>query len=830
MDSDRVEIAPPALFGRTADLEAVQRHLTTHRVVTMTGPAGCGKTHLAQQVKWEHEHSREWYDTVVWVDLVAVGGKGDQVATRLEVFEELADALGLRTNASLVGVGEASLEPRVVEELATAGECLVVFDNCEHVLEVATGCVISLLGNVPHLRVLATSQRPLRVPGERCYGVAPFSLPDPEDPDAGSSPAVRMLAAHTGDPRFDIESPEYVREYTPELVRLADRVGGLPLALQGVARHVAISSPADVLVQLDRPAALLRLSSDARKTRDSHTRMDRAAEWMWKLADPQVQVAWTRLAALPGSVAWDTAVMVIADPPGSHAVVVDPLDAPEVLAVLVESSILQMRRVAGQARYTMPEVLRAYGQLQLAERGEVELVQAQALRAYEQASENATQTWFSTSELRVLKRWPCDRTNVAWVLDFAMKHDPAAGLRIMIGCMASRGGVYEGRIGNTVREFQKLLSRMPDRSDPALMAQGYGMLGWLLALLGDREGATTAIDTARDYERAGGVDLPEVALSHGIQLWWTGGCPREALQLLRRAVADFGDERPAMRHMARLYAALCAAFSGLTEANGLASIVVQESEARGGQWAQSWASYALMVTWIQRAAQETGAARQRLLDQAHERAADAARLWQRIDDRFSPLWALVGLTWVAAEQRRPRMTAMLLGTAQRVERLTDERITSLAGPKEAMERAAQYARSALSEEAYVQEFERGLESSERVSLDLALAGGELASGDGHEEQHPLPPGIWRIASFLREQGEGEGGLPSNAEIARWAQVSVRTVGTYFTRAYATLGIEGSGQRETLARYVRDWYSRYDAQHGHELKQGHTVTEVSYAFS
>src|SRR5437016_2547093 len=149
-------------FGRAAELVTVKRLLAAHRLVTLTGPAGIGKTRLALRVA--EELAASFADGAAYVGLVGLTDPA-------RVPQAVAAALGLREEP------DRSLPETLVNFLAPRA-LLLVWDNCDHVVDGCRELAAALLNDCPQVRVLATSRRSLRAQGEVLHTVPPFSVPE----------------------------------------------------------------------------------------------------------------------------------------------------------------------------------------------------------------------------------------------------------------------------------------------------------------------------------------------------------------------------------------------------------------------------------------------------------------------------------------------------------------------------------------------------------------------------------------------------------------------------------------------------------------------------
>jgi predicted ATPase/DNA-binding SARP family transcriptional activator len=327
------------LIGRDAELAGVRALLGTSRLVTLTGPGGVGKTRLALAAARDlaSPASPGAFPDGVW--LVELAGVAD-------VAEAVAAVLGVRDDAA------AALTPRLAGALA-GRRMLLVLDNCEHVVAQAAELVSALLRAAPGLRVLATSQDPLRIQGERVWSVPPLA------PEA----AVALFAARAGvEPDADV-------------AEICARLDGLPLALELAATRVRALGVRELADRLDDR---FRLLSAGMRDAPARQRTLRAMiDWSWELLGEAERVVLRRLAAHADGCTLEAAEEVCAEPG------VDVLDT---LARLVDRSLVV--RAAGP-RYRLLESVAAYGAERLREAGEHELIKARHARYYTALAERA---------------------------------------------------------------------------------------------------------------------------------------------------------------------------------------------------------------------------------------------------------------------------------------------------------------------------------------------------------------------------------------------------------------------------------------------------------
>jgi predicted ATPase len=326
-----------ALIGREAELSRLTEALRAHRVVTVTGPGGVGKTSLAMAALQDGQPHGQPGRTVVVCELA-------EVLTGEAVRPAVAARLGVQP---LPG------QPvrRTLLEAADGSELVVLLDNCEHVLEAAAEIADDLAAAGPHVRVLATSREPLGLPPEQVLPLRPLEVPaTADDPRAVDSPAValfaRRAAASSGSFRIDDTSLPYV-------ARICRALDGLPLALEIAAARVRSMSVRDIAHRLERPWSVLRSSS--RRAPQRHRSLRAVFDWSWDLLDAAERRLLTALAVYPGG-----ADLAAATAAGTSAGIAAD-DVLDVLDSLVAKSLLSLRNTHDRTRYVMPETLRAYG-------------------------------------------------------------------------------------------------------------------------------------------------------------------------------------------------------------------------------------------------------------------------------------------------------------------------------------------------------------------------------------------------------------------------------------------------------------------------------------
>jgi predicted ATPase/DNA-binding SARP family transcriptional activator len=369
------QLAPPAhtnlpapltaLIGREEAVLQVSARLGAGRLVTLTGPGGVGKTRLAVEVA--RQQAARYADGVRLVELAAVdqgpGSSGQPVEAQL--VRVISTVLGLDGDA----LGPAEDVEDLVDQLARRlrdRESLLVLDNCEHVIGPVARLTELLLRAAAGLRVLATSREPLEIPGEQLWDVPPLELPEPATSDPvvlSKASAVQLFVtrAAAADAGFQL-STENARAVAAICVRL----DGIPLALELAATRVRAFGVHGVAERLGDRFRLLSAGLRGAPARQQTLRA--VIDWSWGLLTEPERAVLRRLALHPDSCTRQAAEAICS---GAG---VSTVDVSDLLARLVDRSLLVRIDAPGGGRYRLLESVGAYCLERLHESGEFETV------------------------------------------------------------------------------------------------------------------------------------------------------------------------------------------------------------------------------------------------------------------------------------------------------------------------------------------------------------------------------------------------------------------------------------------------------------------------
>jgi non-specific serine/threonine protein kinase len=458
--------------------------------VTLVGPGGVGKTRLALRVA--DFQAADLRDDVISVELGAI-------AEPSLVARALASALQHRDEGSVASDGAA--DP-LIETLGAAigpRDCLILLDNCEHVLDAVAALVDRLLRACPRLRILATSREPIAVDGETVWRVLPLALgeePAPADPaEAGCSDAARLFLdrARAASPQFGL-SPE-----TASVVELiCRRLDGIPLAIELAAARLR-GLPLDAIADsLDNCYGLL--TSGSRTAPARHQTLRALVDWSFDLLTEPERKLFRRLAVFASGFSL-AAAEAVAEIEGRGL---------DLLPRLVEKSLVVLEQQGGQPRFRLLDTLREYAGEKLREAGEEQATRLRYLTWCRRLAERA-EAGLRTAE------------HDAWIARLGQEHD------------------------NLRRAISWGLAESDDDSAPRIV----GALVWFWEVRGHHVEATGYLEQALGLVESGSLATsPEVRarLLNGLALF-TFGCgeyrravayAHEALALCRELGDDWG--------------------------------------------------------------------------------------------------------------------------------------------------------------------------------------------------------------------------------------------------------------------------------------------------
>lgn len=510
-----------SLLGRDDDVASLRELLAEHRLVTVLGSGGIGKTRLALAVA--HAIAGSFPHGVAWVDLSALSGEA-RLATAI------ANAAQLQLSE---GDGLAQLA------LAMVGrQLLLVLDNCEHLVEAAAQFVAALLAGAPGARVAATSLLPLKVAGEQIYRIGPLAVPAPNSTleTARASPAMQLLEqrARALDHTFMVNAGNVA-----DAADLCRRLDGMPLALEMAAARVPTLGLATLRNHLEGRLELLRTTQRGAPARQQTLRA--TLDWSHSLLEPKERAALRRLSVFAGTFGPEAACTVIASDD------IDRVSALDALGGLVEKSLVQPEQ-RDPPRFRLLETTRLYAGEELNASGETDVTLRRYGAAMTAVAEAAESAFWTESDAIWLAHYAPDYGN----LDAAFDH------AIQIG-----DADVAGATGNALRQLDVLrnvhlpIRRRAEAARALLSAAGPRAKALLLNCVAPHSviavTVATRLEAAREavsaWESLGDVPQLYVALALLASQMARSGQHDAARVLLDRALSIEDPEWPPRRRM-----------------------------------------------------------------------------------------------------------------------------------------------------------------------------------------------------------------------------------------------------------------------------------------
>ncbi|WP_051485609.1 ATP-binding protein [Nocardioides sp. J54] len=746
-------------IGRQREQGLARDALRRSRLVTLIGLGGVGKTRLALEVA------------------SAAEGAFDEVC-----FARLADVLepallGHTINTAL-GVRERSARwqlETVVEFLADR-RVLLVLDNCEHLVDAVASLADSLLRSCPGLTVLATSRQVLGLDGEVAVRVPPLSIAASADRDQdGESDAVLLFLdrAQAAVPGLAVTPEE--REQIAELCRLLD---GIPLAIELAAVRLRLLPLGELVA---RTADRFRLLTQGSRTAPPrHQSLRASIDGTYELCTPQEKELWARLSVFSGGFTLGAAETVAADASAADSVL-------DLVAGLVDKSIVTRVLQAGEPRYAMLETIRQYGaerlddeQLDELHRRHREWFAALATRADEE--------WSGPDQVGWLARLRADYPNLRVALQSCLAHDPRLGMRLAVGI--ENFWLAAGFLSEARTWLDSLLTADPAPSVERGRALRLG--AWLAVLQNDHAVVPGLLEEASRIAAA--TDTPVLAAyveqAWGLLAMFQGDLATSTARL-EAAVQDFS-------RLDHLTGEIHTMFE-LGIAHGFAGDVdravewQQRCQELAGRVGESWwRSFSLWAYGIDLWRQGDVAG-------AEEVQRETLRVKRALDDRLGVGVCLEAMSWIAAASGDPVRAGRLMGAADTV-------LRQVGMPIEASHSMFDYHREAQEvlrpddrrvEAAYGEGAAWDVDTAVRFALGEADPTASSAPASAAGERGDAT----RLTRREQEVAELVADGRTNREIAAELFISVRTVEKHVDHILGKFGL--SNRVQLAARMARD---------------------------
>ncbi len=497
LDSTPGNLRPAAtsLIGRNSEVAEIATAVRSRRLVTLTGVGGVGKTRLAIEVA--SRLADEFPDGVWLFELAAVTDPAavpDAVAAILGIIQQPGK-----------GVSEsvaAALEGRVR---------LLVFDNCEHILDAAADLIEAILRQSSTVRIIATSREGLGVVDEQLWPVRSLEV--------GTAVDLFVERARNVSPGFSVDRRDVVSE-------ICRRLDGIPLAVELAASRMSSMTADDIQGRLDHR---FRLLVGSRRGLERHQTLRHAVQWSYDLLDAAEKMLLDRCSVFSGGFELESACAVAGSDDIDDFAVLDLLDA------LVRKSLLVADSSSGHTRFSMLETIRQFAEEQLVARGEADQVraaharhfaerEAEIMALWDSPRQRETSTWFTAelANLRTAFRWAADNDHLT----------EAAAIAIYGTVLGNVGGQYE-----PIGWAEELIEPARAVHHPRLvelyeMASHCWLVGKFEAAVGYGEVGQTVLGNGREY-------MAQLVLAYALGTPYAYvGQPERAVEWYRAVLKD----------------------------------------------------------------------------------------------------------------------------------------------------------------------------------------------------------------------------------------------------------------------------------------------------
>ncbi len=510
-----------SFIGREKEIDELKKLIAEHRLVTLTGSGGAGKTRLALQVA--ADLLRQFSGGVWFVELAPLVDPALVVQTLLSVFKLREDPQAHRT----------SLE--ILQDYLRSKSALLILDNCEHLIEACAQVSESLLRACPKLKILPSSREALGIPGEIPYRVPSLKTPTPAEllHFVGLETPLEIDSIRLFVERGTTTKPDFrlTKENTPFVAQICSRLDGIPLAIELAAARVKVLSPEQIASRLDDRFRLL--TGGARTALPRQQTLRAMIDWSYSLLSDPEKMVFRRLAVFTGGWTLEAAEFVCGE----------GRDGPDILDLmsrLVDKSLVIGEESNGEIRYHRLETIRQYSLERFFETEEVEAIRDRHLAYYVQYSEEIERGLQRPGRRLWVYRSELEQENLQTAIEWGLNRDPESSVRIAASMIfgISFGG-YSVRVFSWLRDRMSAMESTLPVLPPALRAKSLDALAFIsfsvgreldaydyaeqsIALyrqLDDKSGLASALLIASlSLESVGKLDQAETSLKEALAL------------------------------------------------------------------------------------------------------------------------------------------------------------------------------------------------------------------------------------------------------------------------------------------------------------------------
>ncbi|MBN1953075.1 MAG: hypothetical protein JW801_17855 [Bacteroidales bacterium] len=443
-------------IGREKEMETVKDLISGHRLVTLTGAGGCGKTRLSIEVASKMVPA--FKDGVWFVSLAPISNES-------RVVREISEALAIKE------VPGQSLMDTIIETIKDQ-KLMIILDNCEHLIRTCAEVSGQLIQSTSHLKILATSRESMGITGEKVWRVPSLTLLDPKAiidlESVRKSEAVMLFndRARLNNPEFELAT-----DNVTEVVTICNKVDGIPLAVELVASRTRHMDPKMILERFaDRFDKVS--SSDPRASERQQT-LQATIEWSYNLLSDSEKLLFTRLSVFSGGFDLSAAEKVCSNDQLPREIILDTLSK------LVDRSLVYtVKSAATSMRYNCLETLRQFAHQVIRKRNEEVTLKKSHLQYYQALTEEAYQQQYE-EQLKWSGKLDAEEDNILTALDWAKMND-SGGFQVLTSRL-SWYWLFKSKIvlGRSYLETA-LSTTIHDPKVKARLLYGYAFCFWFL--------------------------------------------------------------------------------------------------------------------------------------------------------------------------------------------------------------------------------------------------------------------------------------------------------------------------------------------------------------
>ena len=753
-----------SFVGREQELSAIAGLLREHRMVTVIGPGGAGKTRLAIAAAAELV---DVFDDGVWM---------------IELAPVVDPALVAQTVAAVVDVREQPGRPLIdaVADFLRTRSVLLVLDNCEHLIQPSAELAEVLLRSCPELHLLATSREALGLTGEVTWPLRGLAVPDPAGADSSAELAdygsVRLFADRVAavDPSFELTD-----DRAEDVIAICSLLDGLPLAIELAAARTRMLTVHEIAAGLDNGFGVL---AEGPRTADSrHRSLDAAIRWSHDLLPESEQILFRRLAVFAGGFSAAAAQEVCAGSGLESATVFG------LLSHLIDKSLVTARTEGERTRYRLLEVLRQYARRLLADSGEQAPVESRHAAFFVAFAAEAEQGLDGADQVSWLAQLAGEYDNCGVALDWALAAEDRAELGIRLAGSLTAFWFIRGHLREGQRWLEQALSRSPNGTGGE---QAKALLGAaLLATFQEQyeiaqRHATEGLELYREVDDIEGVASALNTLGTIAYVGQRAGLPLAELLAEGRALRPRLGNRRLVAQMLDLEGGVALGAGDLDRATRLWRQGLEISRESGNAYGEA---FTLSNLGLVAAARGESVAATDLLRAGLRRA-------QELDYKLIIQYCLMGLAKVDASAGRLIRAAVLWGAADRMSEAFGTQLTRAARLVIDYEAEVVAARTRLGEEGWAAAWSEGRALTQQQAVGLACA------EDTVEPRISSAPRIGGLSAREVEILALVAAGATNAEVAKSLFLSPRTVDWHLSSVYTKLDVRS---RTEATRFAAD---------------------------